>query len=634
MKLLVTNRQGISTLLLIFSLIYLFQGCALLKLKRDSVIGDNTTIFVGKVTSNTYNEKPIFIAAYCITDTGRVLTNYRVLHKQGTFDLLVYQEEKYILWAFVDINNNNCFDTNEPSGYYKNGKIINSGSSGIFMHLDITLSMPKSDYKNIDSSFAIQNVCFKNKPSNLSGAVISLDNEMFSKENGKNGYWAPAEFYKNVGGNIYFNREFDPQKIPILFIHGALRTPRDFQIFIKNIDTTRYQPCFFYYPSGLPLTAMSNLLLWKLFNLFKTYKIDEMCITAHSMGGLIARYFLIHYGKYFPSINLFIAISSPWSGVISAEKGVKHSPVIVPSWRELQPNGPFIKALFQKQLPKNIEYYMLFGHKLGKRKMRYNNDGTIALASILDNRSQSEAKMIYGFEEDHTSILKSNDMFTRYNMILDNYYNDTPASNVGMLQIGFTFKCDDSIFNINPILKLIPHDSLLNEEVIFLNINDSGKIFGPFANGKYTASIIAPAFKPIPLKTDIVITSNDMPKLHFDLSTDGVLFGSIVNNSEYYDNITGSYKPLNKDFKFSSIVLRGNNIYREIIYTDRDEPDYLNNQIFRNDFAFGKQFYFFDLETGTYTLEINADGFKQSITKHNVIRGVLNGFKKVQISAE
>jgi pimeloyl-ACP methyl ester carboxylesterase len=141
-----------------------------------------------------------------------------------------------------------------------------------------------------------------------------LDDELFSEEHGSKGYWEGVSFFKEFGGNIYFLEEYDPQKIPILFIHGATGTPKGWKYFVDNIDRTRFQPWFFYYPSGARIQGMSYLLLWKLENLKFKYNFEQLYITAHSMGGLVARSFIIDYGTHFPYVKLFVSLATPWGG--------------------------------------------------------------------------------------------------------------------------------------------------------------------------------------------------------------------------------------------------------------------------------------------------------------------------------
>ena len=54
--------------------------------------------------------------------------------------------------------------------------------------------------------------------------------------------------------------EFDPDKIPVLFVHGIGGTPLDWKYLAKGLDRHRFQPWFYYYPSGLRLNLVSGLL--------------------------------------------------------------------------------------------------------------------------------------------------------------------------------------------------------------------------------------------------------------------------------------------------------------------------------------------------------------------------------------
>jgi pimeloyl-ACP methyl ester carboxylesterase len=69
---------------------------------------------------------------------------------------------------------------------------------------------------------------------------------VFSEEYGVKGYWEVIEFFKEVGCNVYFLEPYDPDKVPILFIHGASGSPRNWDYFFENVDRTRYQPWFYY----------------------------------------------------------------------------------------------------------------------------------------------------------------------------------------------------------------------------------------------------------------------------------------------------------------------------------------------------------------------------------------------------
>ena len=180
----------------------------------------------------------------------------------------------------------------------------------------------------------------------------------------------PYRFFREFGGNIYFLEEYDPTKIPILFVHGALGSPRGWQYLLEHIDLNRFQPWFYYYPSGASIKSMADLLFWKIFNLQSKYQFKEIYLVAHSMGGLVVRSFLVDYGQQFPSITKFISISTPWSGDNLSEYGVKYSPGVIPAWKDMGPQSDFAQSIYRKKLPAAIDYYLFFGHKGNRNPLR------------------------------------------------------------------------------------------------------------------------------------------------------------------------------------------------------------------------------------------------------------------------
>ena len=55
---------------------------------------------------------------------------------------------------------------------------------------------------------------------------------------------------------------------------------------------------------------MAYLLFWKLYNLQVKYKFNTLYITAHSMGGLVARSLIMDYGRLI-NVDLFRLASIP-----------------------------------------------------------------------------------------------------------------------------------------------------------------------------------------------------------------------------------------------------------------------------------------------------------------------------------
>jgi hypothetical protein len=344
------NRIG---LLLVF-MCFINTGCTLVKLKQDLYESELLTVIVGYVSAPSPAGGPIIVAAYSKHQGKREIAHYTVLHDQGEFELMV-AKGKYYVFAYIDLNSNLIYDAGEPASQYGKPKAVTAPAGGVVANINIVI--PELG-RQIDWSTGIKIV--KEPPeklySRLAGAIADLDDERFSEEHGSQGFWEPISFYKEFGGTIFFLEEYDPQKIPILFIHGAGGTPRGWKYFANNIDRNRFQPWFFYYPSGARMRSMGHQLLWKLTNLQIKYKFDTLYITAHSMGGLIARSFIQDFSTEFPFVKLFISLATPWGGDGMAEYGVKQSPAVIPCWIDMRPEGDFIQSLYRKKMPDTVSF--------------------------------------------------------------------------------------------------------------------------------------------------------------------------------------------------------------------------------------------------------------------------------------
>jgi hypothetical protein len=215
--------------------------------------------------------------------------------------------------ADQDKNSNLIFDPDEPAGQHGAPKLVRAPAVGVVFDIDIKVPQ-KGGKIVIAPGTAISSIRPQKLYSHQAGVIADLDDERFSEAHGIEGFWEYAAFFRELGGNIYFLEKYDPAKIPILFIHGATGTPKGWKYFVDHLDRTRFQPWFFYYPSGCRINSMAYLLLWKLVNLQSKYQFNTIYITAHSMGGLIARSFLVNYGQQFPYVKLFISLATPWGG--------------------------------------------------------------------------------------------------------------------------------------------------------------------------------------------------------------------------------------------------------------------------------------------------------------------------------
>ena len=100
---------------------------------------------------------------------------------------------------------------------------------------------------------------------------------------------------------MYSLAEYDPDKIPLILVHGLMSSPATWAQTINALFNEpelrkRYQVFVFAYASGNPILYSSHLLRKELLKMAKKYNKDgkdknfnNMVIVAHSMGGLISK---------------------------------------------------------------------------------------------------------------------------------------------------------------------------------------------------------------------------------------------------------------------------------------------------------------------------------------------------------
>lgn len=614
----VFTRMRIAILIICF----ITTGCALLKLNHEVTQALASTVLVGHISTDFPGKGPIIVAAYTMTQGQRTVEHYSVLHDSGEFELMV-RKGNYYVFTYWDKNSNLIYDADEPAGQYGGPKMVTAPAGGVVGEINISILEKK---QNIDVPFGFEVASVKPRTlhSRLAGAIIDLDDELFSEEHGVEGYWEPISFYKEIGGNIYFLEAYDPLKIPILFIHGATGTPKGWKYFVENIDRTRFQPWFFYYPSGARLQSMSYLLLWKLYNLQNKYHFDQLYITAHSMGGLVARSFIMDYGDRFPYVKLFISLATPWGGSSMADYGVKQSPAVIPCWIDMQPESAFIQSLYRSKMPDTVSFYMFFGHRGNRNPFRLNNDSTIAFSSLLDSRAQSEAKMNYAFNEDHTSIIFSKAVSDQYNMVINTFAENKDAASHpsgGYIKIHFSYTYPLKGERPQPTLILQPVGKKHAETVINLRADDNGRILGPFPTGDYLAFFGAlSAFDRNPLP--VTIDNNKTSELKFELSPDNTIYGSVTSALQSKDWAAGMpYEDTTTAIKMESITLKGAGIHRNLYLLEGEDVNSLDYFISRTDYYYKGNFIFFGLPSGEFELIIRGQGYEPFVKKYFIKKG-------------
>lgn len=261
------------------------------------------------------------------------------------------------------------------------------------------------------------------------GEKAKLNDPRFTATRGENGLWTPATFAIQGGFGIYFLENYDPSKIPVLFIHGAAGSPQDWRVAMERIDGKTYQPWFYVYPSGMRLDQAAASLNDAVTLLHERYAFRRLDVVAHSMGGLVARDFILRnvLTEKQDYIRNFITFSSPWDGHEAAAMGVKYAPEVVPSWRDMEHGSTFLTHLFDQRLKGRVNHHLFYSYRATRSPvLPAENDGSVSVASELREEAKADAVEIRGFDEDHVSILSSRAALNAGKKILD---DAAPSSN-------------------------------------------------------------------------------------------------------------------------------------------------------------------------------------------------------------
>lgn len=94
---------------------------------------------------------------------------------------------------------------------------------------------------------------------------------------------------------LYMLQPYDPDRIPLVFVHGLISTPRVWRNVINEIERDpvlrkRYQCWTFAYPTGNPILYSALRLREDLAKIKRQYPHSkDMVLVGHSMGGLLSR---------------------------------------------------------------------------------------------------------------------------------------------------------------------------------------------------------------------------------------------------------------------------------------------------------------------------------------------------------
>ena len=223
-------------------------------------------------------------------------------------------------------------------------------------------------------------------------------------------------------------------------LHGIAGSEREFEGFVQQMDRRRYKPWFFHYPSGGDLDQLAELF-YQVYLSGKVYRSGgmPMIIVAHSMGGLIVREAINKYaGKSNENqVHLFVTMATPFGGHAKAAAGEEHGLIVLPSWRDLNPENEFIGNLYRIPLPDFVHHELIYAFQNPNAiKIGENSDGVVTLTSQLHAQAQQQAQGQFGFDNTHTDILDSKEVVAHIISRMDGVKNAFPQPQLQLLHQG------------------------------------------------------------------------------------------------------------------------------------------------------------------------------------------------------
>ncbi len=332
-------------------------------------------------------------------DQQRVFAS-NVLWRPGPFHFYA-SPGRYSVHAFADLNSNLRIDEGEPRAVAAKQVLLREGKLSSLVEL------------TLGNDHGVKAVAWQPKHDE----IIGVYDERLRERMGRKGGWAPGE-WRRVNGDdrLYLMEPFDPNRIPIVFVHGTGGTPEDMHALIENVDRSRFQVWLFWYASGMRMNVSAQSLKGLLDEYRVLHDFSNVIVVAQCVGGLVARDAVVQLQdrdhKY--TVGGLVTFSTPWAGHRMAESGTKISPMTVPAWYDMTEGSDFQKAAIATAIP-SVPHYMFFSYGKGSD---VGDDGTVALTSELEFTMQRRATEVIGFSETHMGIVTNPESLATFNEVL------------------------------------------------------------------------------------------------------------------------------------------------------------------------------------------------------------------------
>lgn len=422
---------------------------------QKHLLSSETFFVYGKLVDkeNLNHDFPLAVAAMVGVDDETELVDITHFAQGNTFYGLHLPEGDYQILTLADLN---------ADGVYNNSEIIailplyldqEAYPYCVAGSLDILIdrAIPSVFHPKID--IPVQSPAVVEERQSIvypKGTIRRLDDPLFLENNAKLGLYSPADFMEQAPMMFYTLEESCGYKVPVVFVHGIGGSVTDFSPIIESLDRQRYQPWFFYYPSGADLEKLAKLF-YQIFLSGEVIPLSDrmpLIVVAHSMGGVVVRR-SINFYKDVPEenkISLFISIATPFGGHPEAKIGIERAPMVLPSWYNMNPEGKFILDLYTKPVPNFIEHHLFYAYgNQSTVKFGENSDGVVPISSQLHAPAQKQSTRQYGYNQGHVDILKDQEMITNMLTLISEHKAPIPESHMKyFIKGGFDVQLSDA----------------------------------------------------------------------------------------------------------------------------------------------------------------------------------------------
>lgn len=381
---------------------------------------EDSLLLGGRIVQALPRQEPLLFMAVCDQYRKNEIVGRRTLQAPVDEYSVLLPPCGYDLYIFSDLDQNGYFERDElvgrsPSDAQAIVAPDRSRDGAVVEGPSITVDHDhpaKVDFR------------VRVKVRKTSNIFASLDDDFFDPKYGSAGLYNPAALMAHTQGFLFGLEEAGDAKTAVLFVHGNTGTPRDWKFFVEGLDRTRFQPFFFYYPTGLPLDKLGSVLAQMIESFARNGKNEQrpIVLAAQSLGGLVAMSAVqkLSAEGNGSSLKLFATFSTPYGGDNEALSWLDSMPAVVPSWRDVATGSEFLKNLLQQPLPGSVPFHLFFTYKDPSTfRLGESSDGVVPLRSQLEPRVQAMATKVQGFNETHVDVLKSESARSAFLRLLD-----------------------------------------------------------------------------------------------------------------------------------------------------------------------------------------------------------------------